>query len=226
MSNTRTIRSNPAFVQPTSDPEHLFQEREFSFQIVYNDEGPGHVSDDELEPIYTLNQASHSLRCEGHPLFSSSRAQSAPAAVNPENGANPHICEYNRRTIAQGVSRENSRRSFQATEEAVESALLDLIITGTSKIEAELMNTPYEFIKTGLTDMDKKGAQEEVVDLSIDRCTQSTSFVDAFTSRAPVSSRFTRSVAQFTKTRMDETADEWRLTAKAEGCSSAQVGNS
>lgn len=50
-------------------------------------------------------------------------------------------------------------------------------------------------------------------------------FMDAFTRCGMVSSRFTRQVAQFIKTRMDETAYEWQSLAKAKGLTLAKVGN-
>lgn len=50
--------------------------------------------------------------------------------------------------------------------------------------------------------------------------------MDAFTSRSLASSWFTRPVTRFTKTRMYESANEWRLTVVYEGFPSAEVGNS
>lgn len=62
--------------------------------------------------------------------------------------------------------------------------------------------------------MAEKHTLEEIVGRIIDQWTQSTSFINAFSSRAPESSQFTRSVAQFIKTCMEEIADKRRLNAK------------
>lgn len=59
--------------------------------------------------------------------------------------------------------------------------------------------------------MTENGVLNEIFDRSIDHCTQSTLFINTFTSRILASSKFMRPVAQFTKTRLNETADEWRL---------------
>lgn len=50
--------------------------------------------------------------------------------------------------------------------------------------------------------------------------------MDAFTSRALTSSRFTLLLAQFIKTRMDVTTNVWRLTARARRFPSVKLSTS
>lgn len=90
---------------PTSYPELILFEAGLSFHIMYNHKGPRHVSEDEREPIHTLDHAFQSLDFEGPRLSSTSRARSAPDAVNPEIESDPHVCEYIQRTIVQDVIR-------------------------------------------------------------------------------------------------------------------------
>lgn len=121
---------------PTGNLERIFREQEFFFRVVYNHKGPGHVSDDKREPIYTLNQTLQSLHCEGPPPSLTSRAQSAHATVNPEIESNPYICKYIPSTVVQELSSEYSRRSLQGTQEAVKNALSNPFITGTPEVES------------------------------------------------------------------------------------------
>lgn len=111
-------------------------------------------------------------------------------------------------------------------QEAIGNALLDLLITGFSEVEGGFKMAIYMFIETKHTDMAEKGVLGKVFDHSIDRWNQSTSFIVAFTSRALISLRFMRLVAQFIKTRSGKTGDERSLPAKADGFSSVEVGSS
>lgn len=61
---------------------------------------------------------------------------------------------------------------------------MGLFITGATKVEGRTKNSPYELIDTVLIDVAKKGALDEILDRSIDRRTQSTLSMDAFTSSA------------------------------------------
>lgn len=65
--------------------------------------------------------------------------------------------------------------------------------------------------------MTEKETPDERFDHSIKRLTQFPVFMDAFTARAVSSIRSTGPVANFVCTRMDKTADKWRLRVKAEG---------
>lgn len=78
-------------------------------------------------------------------------------------------------------------------------------------MKSGLKNTLFKFIETVRIDMAEKGALDEIFDCSINRWTQPTC---------------TCPVAQFINTFTDETANEWRLTTKDEGFSSAEVGDS
>lgn len=70
--------------------------------------------------------------------------------------------------------------------------------------------------------MAEKGALGEIFDRNIDRWRQSKSVIEAFTSRTLGSLQFTRQAMQLIKTCMNETADEWRLTARDKGFPSAK----
>lgn len=135
MSKTRAAQSNPTFMPLTGSPERILSEQVLSFRTVYNHEGLGYVSDDEQEPIYTLDQALQSLHREGPPPSWRSRAQWAPAEVNSKAESDSHICEYGRRSDAHEVSFEISRRSFQGKQETVKNALPDHFTTGTAEVE-------------------------------------------------------------------------------------------
>lgn len=106
------------------------------------------------------------------------------------------------------------------------NALSDLFISDTAEVEGGFKNASYKFVKTLLTDMAKKRALDEVFDRNINRRNLSRSFMDALASRVLVSSRFTSSVAQFNKTRMDKTFEKWCLPAKPKEFPSKEVGNS
>lgn len=82
------------------------------------------------------------------------------------------------------------------------------------------------FIETVLIDLAEKDALDEVFARCIDCWTQSTSFTDAFTSRAQKSSLFTRPAVLFIKARIDKTVDEWCLTEMNEELPSAEVDTS
>lgn len=55
-------RWNPALVPPTSDMEHIRLEQKLPIRAVYN-QGSRQVSNDKLEPIYTLDQDFSLLDC-------------------------------------------------------------------------------------------------------------------------------------------------------------------
>lgn len=94
MFNTRATRSNPALALPTGNLGHILCKLELSFRSLCNCEGPGHVSNDECEPIHTLEQAFKSLDCEGLSPPQTARTPLVLVAVNPEIEFDPHICEY------------------------------------------------------------------------------------------------------------------------------------
>lgn len=175
-------------------------------------------------PVHTLDQAFPTLGCKDPPPSPASVVQSALAAVSPEIESSLHICEYTRRTAANGVSREYASRSLQSTQEAVKTALSNLFITGAPEKEGQLKNSSYKFIETGITDIAGKRAMDDIFDRRTDRRTESTSFLKRFISRVLESSQFTLPVAQIIQIHMGEFADEWRLTPKAKALPSVKVG--
>lgn len=76
------------------NPEHILREQELSFRTMYSHEGLGHVRNEEREPIYLLDHSFQSLDCKGLTPSPTSRAQSVPAAVNPNIESDPPIREY------------------------------------------------------------------------------------------------------------------------------------
>lgn len=62
--------------------------------------------------------------------------------------------------------------------------------------------------------MAKKGALDEVFNGNIERWTHSTMFMDAIAALALFASRFTRPVANFARTCINEIVDEWYLTVQ------------
>lgn len=101
--------------------------------------------------------------------------------------------------------------------QAVRNVLSDFFITKAVEVESRFKKTPYKFIQTALTNKAETRALDKIFDCSLDRWTQPTLFTYAFTIRSPESSRLTFPIEQFIKRSMDETAKEWRLTAKTEG---------
>lgn len=98
-----------------------------------------------------------------------------------------------------------------------------LFTAGNAKVKEGLKTASYRFAETVLTDMAGKDGLDEVSARSIDWWTRSTSFMDAFTSRALASSQFMRPVAQLIKKRMDDTADDWCWATTAEGTPAAEI---
>lgn len=123
---------------------------------MYNHKGPGNAKNGGRESIGTLDQAFRSIDREGIPPSPTSRAQSTVAAINPEIETDRHICKYIQRTVTQEISREDSRRSLQATREVLTNALLDLFITDTAEIESGLKTTLYKNMEMVLTEMVEK----------------------------------------------------------------------
>lgn len=74
--------------------------------------------------------------------------------------------------------------------------------------------------------MAKDETLDEISNISIDRWTQSTPFMDAFNSHEIASSRFTRLFPLFLITYLDETANGWHLTTKTKRLPSAVCSNS
>lgn len=148
----------------------------------------------------------------------------ATYSVHQKIESDSRKCKYIRRTVVQEVSREYLKPSLQAMQEAVEKALSGLFITCTTKAEGGLKSTPYKFIGTIRTNM----TQNRALDIwSQYWLLDSVNIVHGrIYPPCLESARFTPPVAQFTKARMDENSNEWRLPAKAERFSSGKLGNS
>lgn len=129
-----------------------------------------------------------------------------------------------RKSLAASTRKVQSKR--RVTKGAVANALFDLFVAGTTGVNKGLKTALFKFIETKSTNLAEKGALNIVVRCNIQRWKQSTSFMDTITHLALASSQFTPPppIAQFIKTHMNETTDEWRL-AKAEGFPPADIGN-
>lgn len=90
------------------------------------------------------------------------------------------------------------------------------IFTGYTTAQGELRKAFYRFFETALTDV-PENTLDEVFDRCIVGWTQCTMFIPSFRVRAFSLSPITQPVTSIVRTRMDETGDEWRLTAKAKG---------
>lgn len=225
MSKVQATWLNLSLVPSTGDLELIFRKRELSFHTVYSYTGLGHVSDDEREPIHTSDQAFQSLDQGGPPLSQTLPAQLVPAAVNTKNEFYTHICKYIWCTIPKEVSHEYSRRSLQAMQEAVKNAILNLLITGTVKVDCEFEKRLPKVHRDGICQHDREESAGRNTWLLHRPLDQSTSIMNAFVSHALTSSRFIRTVAQFMKSCKDEKTDEWLLTAKVKEFSQAKIGN-
>lgn len=138
--------------------------------------------------------------------------------------SHPHVREYVQHTVAEELSSEHSRSALQAMYKTYKIVLSDLVITGTA-IENARLKPIYELIETVLINMTEKEALEKLFDCSIDRSAQTTSFKVPFTSQTLAWLQFTRSVTHLVKARMEETAEEWCLLAKAQRFPSAEIGS-
>lgn len=86
-------------------------------------------------------------------------------------------------------------------------------------------NRLHQYIKTTLTTLVEKKMLEKVFDRSIDRWTQSASFMNVFSRRALSSPRFMRPATDFVKSHTDITAEEWRISAKAKDVPPPKLGD-
>lgn len=140
----------------TRNLEQFLRQEELSSHTVKNYEGPGYISDDKRKPIHTIHRIFQLVDCSGSRPAPAARAQSIPAAINPENKSYPHISEYISPPPAQEAGLKHSRHSLQATQEAVKNVLLSLTITGTANLESGLKNAFYKFLQTVLNGMAEK----------------------------------------------------------------------
>lgn len=79
---------------------------------------------------------------------------------------------------------------------AAEKALSDAFQVVFESAKNGLKNASYHFLKSILTEMAQNGGLDDVFDRNIERWTQSSTFMDAFTRRTLTSSRFVRPVAK------------------------------
>lgn len=108
------------------------------------------------------------------------------------------------------------KRSCEGTEQAIEDAVLDLFVVGTTEIEKEKENSPCLYIETKLTTMAKKEMTDEAFNHSIEHRMQLNLLLDASTPRALNSPHFMHPVANLEKLHMEKTVKGWRMPAKVE----------
>lgn len=95
---------------------------------------------------------------------------------------------------------------YHATKQAVANTLLKFFISSTAKVKERKKSDHYRYVITKLASKAQKGPLDEARDPSIERWTQSTSFVDAFSLRALASLHYTRPVANYVKSHMEKSA--------------------
>lgn len=120
---------------------------------MYSQESYGHAADVEKESIHTVDQALSCLDCEGPPPPSKTRVQSAPATVNWEVCSDTLTRDYVQRLIAKEKSREYENPSYQALQDTVEHARLDLSIPGSAEVKQGLKTSSDRVFETVFTDM-------------------------------------------------------------------------
>lgn len=91
-TNTLALWLNSALVPPTKYLERIPRKRDFPLRAVFNQRDLGRAWDIKHDPIHTSNNAFEKLDCEGLHASSTSRAQLASEADNPETKSNLHIC--------------------------------------------------------------------------------------------------------------------------------------
>lgn len=78
---------------------------------MYNDESRGRAGSIEQKQIHPMDQAFFSLDPEGLHPSSTSRAQSAPAAVIPHVESLPQVCKHIGQVVAVEVAQEYTKQS-------------------------------------------------------------------------------------------------------------------
>lgn len=130
-----------------------------------------------------------------------------------------------RHTVAQQENPESCRLSLQGKQGAVGNALSDMFTTATAKVEIELEKDPCKGIKMVLIDIAKRGALDEIFDLSIDHYTNQH-LLRMCSSRALISLPGMPQATKCFKMRIDKTYDKWFLKEQAEGFPSEVIENS
>lgn len=138
-------------------------------------------------------------------------------SINPDVESSPKDRDNILQIVAEEGAQVRGKQLQQATQRAVKNALSDIFLTGYTEAEQGLKKASYRFIEALLTNIPGKRTLGEVFDCSIEWRTQFTMFIDAMSARALSSDHFTWLVINFMLARMDKTAAEGRLTAKAEG---------
>lgn len=100
--------------------------------------------------------------------------------------------------------------------QVAEEALMDLLSTGYAAASNSLKDTAYKFIENIISEMTLKGTFDDLFLRNLERWSQTSTFMNGFTQRVLNSRSFTSPLATFIKERMDDTVDEWRMTAKEE----------
>lgn len=177
----------------------------FSFCTVYSHGNPRRAGSVEQELSHILDQEI------SPPTF---RTQSAPAAVIPDVGSLPQVCDHFWQIVSENVAYKRAKQSQQAPKQAVETVLWDIFFDNYTEADGKLKRVVYRFIKTVLTDMVGKETLLEVFAQSFERQNASIMFTDAIAARALCSSLFIWSVASVVSTHMDRIVDEWSLTSK------------
>lgn len=108
------------------------------------------------QSTHQVRHSSHSI-AKGPPQFPAPHPRSAPAASKLEVESDPHISEQLYCIITQEVRLECAKCFHRATEQAVANALLDLLITSTTKVKKKRRNALYLYIETKLRTSVEKG---------------------------------------------------------------------
>lgn len=220
MSNDiRETRSNPVLVPPTAYPERILRNQDLSFRSVYSHENPRRADSIKREPIHTLYQAFSSLVCKGPSASATSRAQSAHVAVIPDVESSSHVRGNIWQIVVEEVACGYTKLSLQATQQAMENTLLEILLSGYNKAGGRMRKASYWYFEMGFTKMAEKKTLDELFIRIFERWAQPTMLMNSFTPYALSWSCVMDPVTNFVTTRMDETADEWLSTARFEGFS-------
>lgn len=96
----------------------------------------------------------------------------------------------------------------------MEQALSNAFYIDYKFTNARLKNTSYHFVKTVLTEMAHRRAQDEVFDRNIERWTKLSTFMDAFAKRALTSPRFVLPDAKFIRKSLRDQNDKRKKEPK------------